>query len=121
MKQFLIACAVAGLMSSSAVFAAMDAAKTVTLKGYVIDNACATDNKDKLAEFSKTHPKTCLMQAECMKAGYSLYSEGKLKKFTQDSLSQIKDFFTKDDSTTAVEVTAEENNGELKLVSIKNQ
>src|SRR6266850_7326838 len=56
---------------------------TVTLKGYVIDNACAAQNKEKLAEFVKSHPKTCLVKGSCASSGYSIYSGGKLEKFSK--------------------------------------
>ncbi len=110
------------LLVSSVVFAETMAAKTVTLKGYVIDNACAgMNNQDKLADFVKGHPKDCLLRGPCAASGYSIYSSGKLEKFTKDSSKQIVAFLGKDDSKTEVEVTAQEKDGELALLSIKNQ
>src|SRR3990172_5365081 len=72
--------------------------KTMTMEGYIIDTKCATDNKAKLDEFVKTHPKECAMAPDCHKSGYNLYSEGKLWKFDKKSSEKVYDFLKKSDS-----------------------
>lgn len=109
------------LLASSVVFAETTVSKSLTIKGYLVDNACADGNKDKLADFVKGHPKSCMLKGPCSASGYAIYSNGKLEKFTKDSSNQIIAFLNKDDSKTTVEVTAQENKGELALESIKNQ
>lgn len=121
MTRLFYAVVAVSLLISSVVLAETTAAKIATLKGYIVDNACANDNKDKLADFVKGHPKTCLLKGPCSASGYSIYSDGKLEKFSKDSTKEIVGFLSKDDSKTSVEVNAQENNGELILVSIKNQ
>ena len=111
-----------GLMISVPAFAET-AASAMTIKGTIICNKCmgkpaAVEN---LAAFIKDHPKECMLHAGCAASGYSLYTGSKTEKFSKDSETQIKDFLGKADSKTTVEVTAKETNGELTLVSIKNQ
>ncbi len=79
MKKISYTVVAAWLLTSSIVLAQTPAAKTVTLKGYVVDNACANGNKDKLADFVKSHPKTCLLKGACSSSGYSIYSEELLR------------------------------------------
>ena len=118
MKKVFYTVVVLGLMTSSA---ALAQPATKTMKGYIVDNACASEHKTDLAAFVTTHPKTCILKGPCSASGYAIFADGKLEKFSSASSAQISDFLKKDDSQTAVEVSAEENNGELKLVSIKNQ
>ena len=106
-----------GLMVSSAAFAV-----PTSIKGTIICNKCmGKTTKDNLVAFLKDHPKECMLHPGCAASGYSLYSGGKLEKFSKDSETMIKDFLGKTDSKTDVEVTANDVKGELALVSIKNQ
>jgi hypothetical protein len=50
--------------------------KTVTLDGYLIDNACAAT-----ATADKTHPVSCATMDNCEKSGYAVYADNKLYKF----------------------------------------
>lgn len=63
----------------------MYAEENNTLKGTIIDNKCATANKDNLAEFIKTHTKECALTPDCVASGYSIYTDGNLLKFDSDS------------------------------------
>jgi hypothetical protein len=91
------------------------------IKGTIIDNACAGANKDNLAEFIKTHPKSCALMPNCVASGYSIYADGKLMQFDKGSGAKIEEFLKKDDSKLEVVVETEKAGDELKLVSIKNQ
>ncbi len=91
------------------------------IKGTIIDNTCAGANKDSLAEFIKTHPKSCALMPACAASGYSIYADGKLMQFDKESSAKIEEFLKKDDSKLDVVVETEKAGDELKLLSIKNQ
>lgn len=55
--------------------------KTVTLDGYMIDNACAASDKAKDKSWIKTHAPSCAMMDSCEKSGYAVYANDKLYKF----------------------------------------
>jgi pectate lyase len=95
--------------------------ETVVLKGDVIDNTCANANRDKLAEFVKTHTKQCALMPGCVESGYSFYANGKLYAFDKDSNAKIVEFLKKADSKLQVAITAKQVGDELSLVSIENQ
>jgi hypothetical protein len=97
------------------------AAETITLRGTIIDNHCAAMGKDNLAEFVKTHTKSCALMPDCAASGYSIFSEGKLHKFDQASSKKVEEFLKKDESKLEVVVKAEKAGEELKLVSIENR
>ena len=95
------------------------APEAIVLSGTIIDNMCAGANKDTLAEFVKTHTKECALQ--CMNSGYSIFANGKLSKFDNDSSAKIAEFLKNADSKLQVTVTAKQVGDELSLISIKNQ
>ncbi len=96
-------------------------AKAMTMEGYIIDTKCATANKDKLAEFVKTHEKECAMLPSCRKSGYNLYSDGKLYKFDKLSQDKVYKFLQKGDSKLHVKAEVTHEKGDMiKLVSITN-
>ena len=57
--------------------------KTVTLDGYMIDNACAASHStDKtFGTWVKTHGTSCAMMDSCEKSGYAVYADDKVYKF----------------------------------------
>ena len=118
MKKFFYSVIALAVLGSSVAFAATT---PTTLKGTIICNACATKHKDDLAAEIATHTKVCVLKGPCSASGFSFYSDGKLKAFNKDSYSKIQDFLKQDSSTLKVEVQASEENGQLTLVSIKNQ
>jgi len=99
----------------------VNAAEAMTYTGTIIDTACATAHKAGLAEFVKTHPKECALAEACMASGYNIYANGKLYKFDKASSDKVAEFLKKADSKLEVTVSAEEVNGELRLLSIENQ
>lgn len=96
-------------------------AVTTMIKGTIIDNICASANKDNLSGFIKTHPKSCTLMPDCAASGYSIYADGKRIKFDKDSNAKIEQFLKKDDSKLEVIIEVSKVTDELSLVSIKNQ
>ncbi len=95
--------------------------EAIVLKGDVIDKMCAGANKDKLAEFVKTHTKECALMPGCIESGYSIFAEGKLYAFDKDSGVKVAEFLKQADSKLQVVITAKQVGDELSLVSIENQ
>jgi len=96
--------------------------EAIVLKGYIIDNRCASaNNSDTLGEFVKTHTKQCATMPACMESGYSIYVDGKLYKFDKDSSTKVAEFLKNADSKLQVIVTAKQVGDELSLASIENQ
>ena len=56
--------------------------KSVTLTGYLLDNACAENHiSDKaFATWVKTHGTSCAMMEACEKSGYAVFAGDKLYK-----------------------------------------
>ncbi|MDD4899624.1 MAG: hypothetical protein PHG68_03390 [Candidatus Omnitrophica bacterium] len=99
-----------------------NAMETITLSGQVIDNMCASGHKNDLANFVKTHNKQCVLAPGCgEQTGYSLFSGGKLYKFSNESNAMVTSFLKKDENKLDVTVTAQKMGDELKLISIDNQ
>ena len=55
--------------------------KTVTLDGYMIDNACASKTTDGNFAWVKTHGTSCATMENCQKSGYAVYANDKIYKF----------------------------------------
>lgn len=109
------------LSFSFQVQAAANEGETITLKGDIIDNLCANGNKDNLAEFVKSHTKSCALMPNCVASGYSLYVDGKLHRFDDASNKKIEEFLKKSESRLQVVVTITKTEDLISLVSIKNQ
>jgi len=69
--------------------AAVAAREDKTIKGYVIDNMCATAHASELAETAKGHPTACATMLNCIKSGYSVVSEGKQYKLDEESNKKV--------------------------------
>lgn len=93
--------------------------EAITLKGVIIDNQCATANKDDLANFVKTHAKQCALA--CAASGYAIFADGKLYAFDKDSSAKVEEFLKKEGSKLQVVVSANDVNGQLSLISIASQ
>jgi len=59
--------------------------KSVTLTGYLIDNACAASHaSDKtFATWVKTHGTSCASMESCEKSGYAVFADDKLYKLDE--------------------------------------
>ena len=80
-----VATAVFLLMVGAAVFAREDK----TIKGYVIDNMCASAHADALSDTAKGHPTACATMPSCIKSGYSIVSDGKQYKLDEESNKKV--------------------------------
>lgn len=119
MKKLLFVVLALCLISSFA-FAQETATANLTLKGDIIDNKCSSAQKaEGLADFVKAHTKDCALA--CESSGYSIYADGKLMKFDAESNKKVTEFLKNAESKLQVVVEAKEVNGELSLISIKNQ
>lgn len=94
----------------------------ITIKGVIIDNQCAgSQTPEQLAKFVLTHTKECALMPACVASGYSIFSNGKLRKFDKESNGKVESFLKKPESKLQVEIVAKENAGLLSVVSIANQ
>jgi hypothetical protein len=110
------------LTFASSVALAQPVVKIETIKGTIIDNACAHAQKGKnLDEFVKTHTKQCTLMPQCIESGYSIYSNSKLTRFDKESNLKIVEFLKNPESKLHVEITAHKKGDMLSLVSIRNQ
>jgi hypothetical protein len=78
--------AVSLLLMLTGVFAyAQEAAKTVTVKGYLIDNMCAgSPGEDKdYADDAKEHKTGCALMPGCAKSGFAVAEGRKLYKLDE--------------------------------------
>lgn len=109
------------IFSAFAQDAAAPATATMKLTGTIIDNLCADAHKADIAEFIKTHPKTCALMPACAASGYSIYSDGKLMKFDKTSSAKIEEFLKNESSKLDVDVEVTQSGDVLTLLSIKNR
>ena len=68
------------------------APKTVTLKGYVVDQMCAKTlaKKENVMDKAAAHTKKCALEEGCAESGYGLFSEGKYYRFDEKGSEQAK-------------------------------
>ncbi|HEX3232133.1 MAG TPA: hypothetical protein VHQ95_24365 [Pyrinomonadaceae bacterium] len=78
-RKLLPLLAAVALLVITAALVAQD--KTVTLDGYMIDNACASSDKAKDKTWIKMHSTSCATMEACEKSGYAVYAKDKLYKF----------------------------------------
>ena len=80
-RKLLPLLAAVALVLMTAALVAQD--KTVTLDGYMIDNACASSHATDKAfgTWVKTHGTSCAMMEACEKSGYAVYANDKIYKF----------------------------------------
>ena len=79
-RKFLVLAAILSVM----VVLQAQTPKTVTVEGYIIDNACAgAHSKDAtFGDTVKKHSKSCALMNSCVESGYAVYtSDSKLYKF----------------------------------------
>lgn len=91
------------------------------ITGTIIDNRNAEKYHDKLDRFIPMYPKMEAVLPINAQTGYSVYSDGELYKFDEDSNKRIIEFLKKRENILKVVVRAKEKNGKLELLSIKNQ
>ena len=82
-------------------------AADTTVKGYLVDRACAKEEGSK-PDFGAKHSKDCLQMADCVKAGYGVLTDDKkVIKFDNAGNEQAKKFISdlKKDKDIKVAVT----------------
>ena len=90
MKQALI---LGVLLLFAASLAGAQGAKTVTMKGYVVDQMCAKSlaKKENVMEKAAAHTKKCALEEGCTDSGYGLFSDGKYYKFDEKGSAKAKE------------------------------
>ena len=123
MKKLLAVLLAVVFVGSLAIAAEKKAAKPQVKKmtGIIVDNMCAGSHQADIAEFVKGHTKECALMPDCVKSGYSLFTEGKLLPFDEASSAKIEKFLKKKNSTLNVAVKAALVEDKLSLKSISNK
>jgi hypothetical protein len=95
---------------------------TLQFWGDIVDNySVSTLRPDELADFMMTYTKEDALKPISRLSGYSIYTNGRLIKFTGASSSLIVDFLSRPLSTIHVFVTAKWSGDRLVIIMIKNQ
>ena len=83
--------------------------KSVTLTGYLIDNACAASaTADKpLGTLVKTHPTSCAKMEACEKSGYAVFADNKLYKFDDNGNNSAEELLKNTKSTKGLHIKVE--------------
>src|SRR5258708_39759063 len=83
--------------------------KSVTLTGYLIDNACAANHaSDKtFATWVKTHGTSCAMMESCEKGGYAVFAGDKLYKLDEKGNESAEALLKATKSKKGLKVKAE--------------
>jgi len=119
MKRILLT--VAAVLLAVTVVSAKEA-KTMLLKGYIVDNHCAAkQTKDQMDSFIKAHSKGCTVSEPCAKSGFAIYANHKLYKFDKKSNEMISEFLAKPDTQLLVAAEVKKEGNEVRLISIKNE
>ena len=81
------------LLLFAASLAAAQGGKTVTLKGYVVDQMCAKSlaKKENVMEKAAGHTKKCALEEGCTESGYGLFSDGKYYTFDEKGSAHAKE------------------------------
>jgi hypothetical protein len=83
--------------------------KSVTLTGYLIDNACASSHAtDKtFPDWVKTHGTSCANMEACQKSGYAVYSGDKLYKLDDSGNDAAMDILKNTKQKKGIQVKVE--------------
>lgn len=83
--------------------------KTVTLTGYLIDNACAASHAtDKtFGTWVKTHGTSCATMEACEKSGYAVFADDKLYKFDDNGNTSAEELLKNTKSKKGLHVKVE--------------
>ncbi|HLG16297.1 MAG TPA: hypothetical protein VJH03_17590 [Blastocatellia bacterium] len=95
---------------------------SVTLKGYIVDNACASSHTGDM-EFAKGHPISCALMPRCAQSGYALFSEGKVYKLDEEGNKKVGALLknTKSKKGLAVQVEGTVEGDTLHVTKIEEQ
>jgi hypothetical protein len=119
MKHFILFC-------SLAIFAATmigQETKPAVIKGYVVDQMCASKmaTKANVMEKAAGHSKDCALEEDCAGSGYGVFSDGKYYKFDEKGSVQAKAMIEKSKRAKQLyfEVTGKLADGTIQVMSLK--
>jgi len=98
-------------------------AADTTVKGYLVDLACAAEDGQK-AGFGAKHSKDCLQMPDCASSGYGVLTDDKkVVKFDKAGNEQAKKFIAdmKKEKDVRVAVTGSLNGGSMTVSKIELQ
>lgn len=98
-------------------------AKTVTMKGYVVDQMCAKGflKKENFMQKAAAHPQECALDEACAASGYGIFSDGKWFTFDDAGSKQAKTLIEKSkrEKELMFEVSGKVDGGTIAVASIK--
>jgi len=98
-----------GLLTALAAIVYAQSSKSVTVTGYLIDNACAESAKD-LGPRAKGHSRSCALMDNCEKSGYSVVTDDNTRyKLTEKGDGMAAELLKNTKTERGVKVTAEGN------------
>ena len=98
-----------GLLTALAAIVYGQSSKSVTVTGYLIDNACAESAKD-LGPRAKGHSRSCALMDGCEKSGYSVVTDDNTRyKLTEKGDAMAAELLKNTKTEKGVKVTAEGN------------
>lgn len=99
------------------------ALKTVTLKGYIVDQMCAQSMQKRGNPMQKAaaHTKECALEENCSASGYGLFSDGKWYVFDEAGSRKARVVIEKEkrERGLSYEVTGMLEGNKLAVASIK--
>lgn len=107
-----------------AAFALSAFAADTTVKGYLVDIACATSPDGQAADFGTKHSKSCLQMDDCAKSGYGVLTpDKKVIRFDAAGNQQAKKFLAdlKKEKDIKVNVTGAVNGQSMTVSKIELQ
>jgi len=83
--------------------------KTVTLDGYMVDNACASSHAAEatFGTWVQTHATSCALMEPCEKSGYAVYANKKVYKFDDAGNTSAKEVLKNTKSKKGLHVKVE--------------
>jgi len=99
-------------------------AADTTVKGYLVDIACATSPDAQAADFGAKHSKSCLQMDDCVKSGYGVLTpDKKVIRFDSAGNAQAKKFIAdmKKSKDIQVNVTGNVNGATMTVSKIELQ
>lgn len=120
MKSLIAFCTLVLFVALSA--SAQDA-KPTALKGYVVDQMCASKmaKKENAMEKAEGHSKECALEEDCAASGYGIFSDGKYYKFDEKGSAKAKALIEKSkrEKKLYFEVWGKIGDGTIEVASIK--
>ena len=120
MKTLILFCSLVLFVAATTI---AQEAKPVVLKGYIVDQMCASRMATKTNAMEKAagHTKDCALEDDCAGSGYGVFSEGKYYKFDEKGSAQAKTLIEKSKRAKQLyfEVTGRLADGTFQVVSLK--